>query len=898
MRRAGPLLGFLALLCLTPPQPAWGAEDVPFRLPDEVVPTHYQLDLEILPDLERFSGEARIDLRLEAATDALWLHGRGLEVGEAWLRLPDGTQLAARYAEADESGYARVEVDRPVGPGEATLVLRYSAPFDESLQGLFRTETPQGFAAFTHMEPTYARQAFPGFDEPRFKVPFDITVTTDGGRIAVSNAPERERLALGDGRTRFAFATTAPLPTYLIALAVGDFDVVSWAPVPANAVRSWPLPLRGIAPKGEGARLAYALEQTAGLLAVLEDYFALPFPYAKLDLVAVPAFGPSGMENAGAIFYRADRILIDAGASIWAREGFLNLHAHELVHSWFGDLVTPAWWDDLWLNESFATWLGARALHFWQPMVFDDRSALRSAKEALRSDRQPGAQAMRQPMESDHDIANVFSDIVYSKGAAVLEMIEHYLGAETFRAGVRRFIARHADGVATAEDFMTALSESAGDPALPAALGSFLAQPGLPLVALDWTCDATGAAAVTLSQTRSLPLGATSTGTELWSVPLCLAYPRDGGLGSHCLVLAEKSRTVALPGNACPVWIHANGGGAAYLNFTLPPAGWGALIDALPTLPPAEQLAVLASIESAYEAGSLDTAQFLRAAEAAAGSTYADVAEAPMQGLRHLKLFIAPREARAAVLARLRAIYRGALDGFAVTEASLRAEEADIGRQRLRGELLWFMSLDADDPDLRALLSRLGQAYLGYGSDGALHPEVMHPDHVRNALLVAAGEAGPDFVERLVEGLRTTEDPVLRTHLLRALAYQTDEATVRRAFALILDPTFPGHQASELLRRLSQKADNQEIIFAWLMANWDAVLERLPPSHARWLPWRVSAFCATADHARVAAFFAPRMAGQTGGTQVLEEVLEKIALCAAIADAQRPGAVEAIAAGD
>ncbi len=255
-----------------------------------------------------------------------------------------------------------------------------------------------------------------------------------------------------------------------------------------------------------------------------------------------------------------------------------------------------------------------------------------------------------------------------------------------------------------------------------------------------------------------------------------------------------------------------------------------------------------------------------------------------------------PPSARAAVLARMQDLYRPALARFDLDPAALAREVADSNLALLRADLLWFMALDAEDPETRAVLSRLGQAYLGFGGDGALHPEVLHPNLVRVALLTAAGDAGEDFVAALVERLRGEEDPALREHLMRALAFQTDPATLRRVWALILDPAFPKRDASELLRRQSHRADNQAAIFDWIVAHYDELAERLPRSHRAWLPWRSSGFCSLADRDRVEAFYRPFAEGPDGNLRTLENVIEGIELCAAIADAQRADALATLMA--
>lgn len=866
------------------------------KLPEGVTPTRYQLDLDVAPEIERFSGEVRIDVTLDSATQVIWLHGRGLEVTNAHALISNGTRIAATYAEVEDSGVVKLETERAIGPGSVTLIIPYSAPFNQSLEGLYRVKQGGQAYAYTHFEALAARRAFPGFDEPRFKTPFDISVTIDGDDTAVSNAPEHETVELNDGRKRVVFQTTKPIPTYLVALAVGGFDVVEWTPIPPNDVRSHPIPLRGIAPKGMGGKLDYALEHTAALLTILEEYFSSPYPYAKLDLVAVAEFNPGGMENVGAIFYRQEKILIDETPSIYQLRGYAYIHAHELAHSWFGNLVTPAWWDDLWLNEAFATWMANRVVHAWRPEEFDDRGPVRSARRAMWSDRLVSARQIRQPIVSDHDIANAFDSITYSKGGGVLSMIERYMGAETFRAGVRRFMARHSHGVATAEDFFDALSASAGDPGVMHAFRSFVEQPGTPMLAVDWSCDDSGTAVVSLKQSRGLPLGSKGDKAKRWSIPICLVYPNGGERQSTCVLMTETAMTVPLPTADCPAWILPNEAGAAYLNFALPDRGWQALIENMDDLQPSEVLSLIGSLGAAYEAGLSTTKRVLDAAQVVAQSPHWDVARAPMQGLRDIKNFILPKNRRSAAFAEMQRIYAPALARFDLSVEGLATEEDNSDLALLRGDLVWFMALDAGGPALRARLSPLGQAYVGYGSDDVLHRDLLHPNLVRVALITAMEEVGLPFAEALIERLRRTDDAVLRNHIIYALGYQTGPALVERVWALILDPATSKRDASRLLRRQGRRVDNAEALLDWIVEHYDALLERLPRRHRAWVVWRLSALCDDADRDRVEAFFAERVKAHRGAPRALANVLEQIELCAAVVKAQRADAVEVIRA--
>ena len=669
------------------------------RLSDDVTPTRYQLELDVNPRQKGFSGTVRIDVRLAKAMRSIALHGRNLDVRQVSAIVDDGDPLPAEYSEDGETGNATLEFAHAIGPGEVTLRFEYDGAFNTSYEGLYKVERDGVSYAYTQFEPLRARRMFPSFDEPRFKTPYDMIVTVSADDKAVSNGPEKITTSLGDGRKRISFQRTKPIPTYLVALAVGDFDIVEWQAIPPNSVRSIPVPLRGITAKGKGAKIRYALEHTAAMMAILEDYFAIPYPYAKLDLIAAAGFNAGGMENVGAIMYREDRILLGDNPSIFQERGYAGIHAHELAHMWFGNYVTHAWWDDLWLNEAFATWMSSKVKHTWRPEMFNDRGPIRSANWAKWTDRRATARKIRNPIGSEEDISRAFDAVTYSKGGGVLSMMEQYVGLEVFRGGLRQYLRRHGHGVATTEDFFAAIAESAKNPKLTAAFQSFVDQPGTPLVAVEWTCGASGAAAVSLRQSRSLPLGSTGQKERKWTIPLCLAWAENSTRKSQCILLEEPSAALQLASASCPSAILPNRDGAAYVNFELPQRGWDELIRTLQDLPPGEALAMLRSLQSAYEAGQVDTQTVIAASAEAARSAYWDVVEAPMQNLRHMKLYVVPKARRSAVLKLLQDIYRPQIAKIDTSDAALAATPKDVDAALSRSSLLWFLANDAEEPD-------------------------------------------------------------------------------------------------------------------------------------------------------------------------------------------------------
>jgi len=432
------------------------------KLPEGVRPTSYRLNLTIIPERDTFSGTAVISIVLDAPASTIWMHGQSLNVTSIYATHAT-TRVAATWEQQTSDGVVRVKLPEALPAGRSTLQIEYTASLDTPLRGLYRVESGGHAYAFTQFESTSARLAFPCFDEPRFKTPFDVTLTIPAEQIAAANTPVHRAVKLPGGLQRISFMPTLPLPTYLVAWAVGPLDVVRGPPIPPNEGRPFPIPLRGIAAKGQGAHLRYALERTGEYVAALEGYFGIPYPYRKLDLVAVPDFGAGAMENAGLITFREWLLLVDAErATENQRRAFAYVLAHELSHQWFGNLVTMPWWNDIWLNEAFATWMGNKVVRTLHPEYHAELSELEAAQRAMRLDSLTSARSIREPITSSHDIKNAFDAITYEKGGAVLTMFERWMRADTFREGIRLYLRRHQGRTATSDDLLAASMRSVG----------------------------------------------------------------------------------------------------------------------------------------------------------------------------------------------------------------------------------------------------------------------------------------------------------------------------------------------------------------------------------------------------------------------------------------------------
>ena len=862
-------------------------EPIPLlQLPLDTRPTRYRLELTIDPRQPRFSGTVEIEVTLDHPRQVLWLHGHGLEVSAASVSVGEEA-VPARYQQVNDDGVAQLALPRPVGPGAVTLRLAWSGAFDPRVVGLYRVKEAEVDYAYSQFQILYARRAFPGFDEPRFKTPFEVTLVVPDGDVAVANTAAVSEAPAGLGLRRIRHAATRPLPTYLLAWAVGPFEVVEAAPVPPSAVRSWPVPLRGIAPRGRGGELGFGLDASRELLLLEEAYFGIPFPYPKLDAVAVPDFAWGAMENAGEIHYREDLLLVKEGVTAEERKQFIaDTIAHEQAHQWFGDLVTLAWWDEAWLNESFATWMATKMVEAWRPGYHAATDLQKSFSWAMDNDALVTARAIRQPLKSMKDVDDQFDVLTYQKGGGVLTMFERYLGPEAFRQGVSRYLGAHADGSGSTDDLLEALARAAGQEVVPA-FHTFLDQAGVPLVEASVRCGPKPV--VTLQQSRYLPLGSTGTQDRLWQVPVCVRYAVGGKAEARCLVLREPRAALELPW--CPAWLMPNAGGAGYYHWSMGGADLKNLTSAgYAQLDVSERISLARALGAAVHGGKLPIADALQALEPMAADPEGEVAVEAIPLLSFVReQVLGPRE-RTLVDAYAVQLYAPVFRRLGFTGRS--GEGASTRRLRLRA--LGLLAT-VGHPEVVREAVRLGRAYAGL-ADGRFHPEVVDPDLAGLVLGAAVEHGDRAFFDGLRQRLATTDDGMLRLRILNALGNARDPERSRAALALCLDPALRKQEGMTELWRQGYDVRTRDATWRFIQEHFDALVEKVPPTHAAGLPFAAESGCDTGRADEIHAFFASRAGAHEGMAQSARQAEEAVRLCAAQASAQRESAVRFLTA--
>lgn len=843
------------------------------QLGNSVVPIRYRLELTIDPTEETFSGVVEIDVKVNEPRSGIWLHGKNLDVKEAWLLDSQSNRIDATFEDHLDSGVALMALSRPVEPGPATLHLNYTGTFNHSANALFKVVRGDDSYAATQFEPIAARQVFPGFDEPGFKVPFDLTVIAKESDVAITNTPEISVEALGDGFVKHVFATTRPLPTYLLAFAVGPYDLVDYGMIPANSVRDREVQLRGLTAKGLGGRMEYALKNTEGILSVLEEYFGTPYPYKKLDLIAVPESFGGAMENAGAITYDEYLVLMDEDSSVSQRRAYTSVHAHEMAHMWFGDLVTPVWWNDIWLNESFASWMMNKAANGYWPEGEFDRETLKGALGAMAADSLAAAREIREPIDNNDKIAGAFDSITYRKGGGVLAMLERYVGEERFQAGVRLHMERHADSTATAEDFMASLAEGSERAEIEAAFKSYIEQPGVPLISTILNCDDERNPVLEVSQARYAPLGSSiEPGSSQWHIPMCVSYVVGGESKSTCTMLSEREQSIKLEADSCPTRVLPNADGAGYYRFSMDDSGWGRLIADASDLAAAEALVLADSLDAAFRAGAVSATTYVDGIAALTNHAAWDVADSATDYLEQITEIIEPGQ-----LAPVEQAFRKIVQ----PRFALLGTASDPGSALLRQRMQRFLIVSAKDQAMREPMAK--QAAARIGLDGDPDPSAVDQSELETVFSVGVQDIGEAFFELLLEQALASEDPAFRASATGALARVEEPALVRKLQAVLLAGDFKGTEFLRIMFRQMSRAATTELTYAWLKENDDAIIELIPQTfRSRAVPRFGATFCTAERADDWQAFVQSHAAELPGYERGLAQAIESVRLCAAL----------------
>jgi aminopeptidase N len=834
------------------------------RLPETVVPSHY--DIQVTPNLQAatFTGTERISVTLKKPSSTIVLNAAEIEFDTVTISSGTVTQQA-RVSLDSAKERATLTVARDVPASTADISIEYRGILNDQLRGLYLSKANNRRYAVTQLEATDARRMFPSFDEPAYKATFSLAAIIDQSDHAISNgAVVSDTPGPVAGKHTVKFDVTPKMSTYLVALAVGDFECQSGS---ADSI-----PIRICSTPDKKGQTGFALEAAQAILRYYNQYYAVKYPFKKLDVVAVPDFAAGAMENTAAIFYRETLLLADPQtASTGVRKQIGVVLAHEMAHQWFGDLVTMRWWDDIWLNEGFANWMETKPLKTWKPDWHMELSEVESNQNAMGLDSLKTTRPIRAEAWTPAEINELFDSITYEKGAAVLRMVEAWVGEEPFRAGVNAYIERFKYGNARAEDFWGTLTKVTGKP-VDRVMSGFVDRPGVPLVDPRVQCaanrDAVSVSQAVDSSTSSPKIAFQQTGG--WTIPVCVKTPTQA---AACAVVGSAPATVRV--DACPTWVMANAGGRGYYRVLYSPEMIRSLARGVEALAPTERIALLSDEWALVRAGRHEIGTFMDLAEGFRTERTPAVLDTLLGRLAAIGEALTTEASRPKYRAWVASLLKPAIAEVGWTP---RAGESEQPRDLLVSAL----GHTARDPETIETARRLVLAHLDSSHDDAVDSTLL------NALVgVAAINGDASLYDRYLARSKQARDPEEHYRYLYALADFSDPALVRRTMDYIVGPEVRNQDTAVFLSRLLSNPDAQQLAWDLLQTRWDDLQKKTGQVFGS--PLLVSSlgqFCDAKTRSEMEDFFATHNVPEAERT--LQQALERISSCADLAAAQSP----------
>jgi puromycin-sensitive aminopeptidase len=827
----------------------------PYRLPTTVTPKRYEIRL--TPDLTTwtFTGEETIVIQVHEPVGEIVFNAAELELYSAATNLAGGEVLPCSVSLDGENERATLRCAETVPAGDCELRLQFSGVLNDKLHGFYRS-TYKGAdgqdkpLASTQFESTDARRAFPCWDEPAFKAVFQVTLVVDERLTAISNARVvRETPLPGKGKKEVVFADSMKMSTYLVAFIVGEFEAT-------EAVMAGSAPLRVCAVPGKRHLTPFAIAIGKASLEHFSAYYGIPYPGDKLDLIAIPDFASGAMENLGAITFRETALLVDADRATRSElERVADVVSHENAHMWFGDLVTMRWWNGLWLNEAFATFMEMLAVDAWKPewRRWDSFTVSRAA--AMQVDALKSTRPIEFPVERPEEAAGMFDILTYEKGASVLRMLEQYLGDEAFRDGIRLYLLRHAYANAETTDLWDALEESTKEP-VRALMDTWIFQAGYPLISVE-----KAPSGLRLSQQVFRYLQDGSDRERKWHVPIFLRAGTKTGVVEKTILLADREQTVEL-GDSLD-WAVVNAGGHGFYRVRYGAELFAALKrDLQSRLSPVERFSFVNDAWASTLAGLTSLTDYLSLIDLLSDENDVNVWTTVIGSGYHLERILDDAQS-GSLKKRLRALFEPAVARFGWTP---RKAESDLESQ-LRGDLINALGVLGDE---KACQERARELFAAYEKS----PDSVDRNLIPALVAIVAHTGTAADYDKYYHRFKNAQTPQEETRFLFSLANFRSPELIDRTLDLTINGEVRTQNSPYLMRGILLNKTARAKAWEFMKAHWDEMLRQYPDNAIPRMCEGIVGLATPELEKDARAFFARHPVKQ--GTKQMEQHLERL----------------------
>jgi aminopeptidase N len=823
------------------------------RLPDVAAPENYRITL--APDFnnDKFTGEETIHIRVLKPTSTIVLNTLDIEFQSATIS-SGGIDQTAKVSLDKTNQMATLAVEKPLLTGPADIHISYTGNLNNQLRGFYLSKANGRKYAVTQFESTDARRAFPSFDEPAYKATFDISAVIDNRDTAISNGNiVSDRPGPGEGKHTLKFASSPKMSSYLVALAVGDFEYIEGS-AEGIPIRVWTTP-------GKKEMGRFALQVGEECVKYFDNYFGIKYPFQKLDLIGLPDFAAGAMENTAAITFRDALLLVDdQHAPTWAYKQIGSVISHEIAHQWFGDLVTMQWWDDVWLNEGFATWMETKPLQAWKPEWHMELADVQDTGDTLNLDSLQNTRPIHQAAETPAQIEELFDGIAYGKAAAVLRMLESYLGPDNFRAGVMVYLKAHEYGNATDTDFWSALAGASKKP-VDKIMPTFVTEPGAPLVTLHAQCQGRTTRVTVAQQRYFYDRSLLESGNhELWMIPVCMK--ETGTAGDKCELLSSQQQMVDLAG--CSNSVFGNAGAQGYYRAGYDSPAFADLSrNAEKDFTPAERIVLLRDVWAAVRAGQQPVGDVLQLSRGLQSDRNSAVIRQMDRQLDYIGIYLVSDADRD----QYRAWVRELLSPILKEVGWQPKPGEDPDRKDLRAYVLYTLGYTARDPEVVAKARELVNSALD--NPGSVDPSLIDP-----AFSLAALDGNAALYDDIVARLGKNDAPEQYYRYLYTLAHFGDPALLQRTLEYAVSPAVRNQDTLLLIAAVMNNPAGEKLAWQFVQSRWPEIEKIVGGFNTGGLVATTGSFCDAGMRDEVKQFFSqhPIPAAERSLRQALETV--------------------------